>query len=89
MGIATMKPAGYLLTTKSGATSGTAHKASLDFWKPKEGDKVNVLYTDEQVKVMLMTVFFNQRTVYDSLIAIDNAVDEAIQSMNKTESKPK
>lgn len=72
-----MKAAGYLLTTKSGSTSGTAHSSTLDFWKVKDGDKINVMYTDEQVKMMLTEVALNSSKVYSHLHHIDRSVDEA------------
>ena len=61
-----MKPSGYIMISEKGSVSGTAHKCSLDFWKPKKEDKLEVMYkASDLLKELYLIAKADESMVYE------------------------
>ena len=76
-----MKPSGYLLITQ-GSVSGTAHRGSLDFWKPKfdKGDKVECMYSASEIKKVL-EVMNTSYGIDDVIALLEQDQNELVNSL--------
>lgn len=67
-----MTPSGYIMISEKGSVSGTAHKCSLDFWKPKQEDKLEVMYKAsdiiEELRLIKSTDYSMVYDLIDSMI---------------------
>jgi hypothetical protein len=78
-----MKPAGYLLTRKDGAKSGTAHRCTVDFWLGKD-DHVQPMYTHEDVIKMLYSLLDDPDLIPDLIFNMSISQKFLIQEIEHT-----